>query len=109
MNTDNKFTAGEWTIKTDPLPSRKFLQIRANGEMIANVLQIEKGKFYSANDVEETFANAKLISAAPDMYKALIDILSNYNANLKSGTPVAINEIRVGISIIKKAIDKATK
>lgn len=69
-----KHTSGQWYINDMPLPSRKIIEIKGDGVVIANVLlQHGKGraKYYGIKQIDsETRANARLIAAAPDLLEA---------------------------------------
>lgn len=92
-----KFTKGPW----DLLPaeeSKEYLRVRGatlgGRYKIANVLDLQShhdGSEWCKREVEESIANAKLISCAPDMYEMLeskLDLIrcgigANYSGNPK--------------------------
>jgi len=60
---ETKHTKGEWNV------SSSFLIVNKDGKVLANCMPI--GIEALEVPVEESFANSKLIAAAPDMLKAL--------------------------------------
>ena len=77
---------------------RKYIPVSINMETIAIVIQPEN------NSIEQMYANAKLISAAPDLLFALQNLLmvaKNYEVGNHS-----IN-IHDAYEIVEKAINKA--
>lgn len=96
MNTDNKFTPGEW-IAEKRLSS--YWILGQNKERICSLY----------NDGDKTAANALLIAAAPNLLNALESIITNLRVNIKYEQYPTLQELESGINLIQKAIDKATK
>lgn len=94
MNTDNKFTPGEWKI-TEEMES---LTIHTDKINIAEVLQMDI-------EYEEGKANALLIASSPDILDALIacrEWFEKHSKDYEIGSPNCFIKA-------KAAIDKATK
>ncbi len=95
---NNKHTQGKW--KATGLEIRHI----NNSMILANVYQhLEANQSRS-----EAEANAKLIAAAPDMLEALQNIYNNFSLNIKHNQGLNISEIKAGMSIIERTINKAT-
>ena len=99
---ETKFTKGPWVFEY-PRKKRHYAKVSANdwSHFAKVVVRIEGIKEFS----EEGLANAKLITAAPDLFKALIDIT---NLRYKSTN----GEITVPVELVqqaRKAIKKATE
>ena len=63
------FTKGEWTVYESPFAPAVIIKDKPNRpNRIIVVCRLERG----SEDMAEATANANLISAAPDMYEALI-------------------------------------
>jgi len=87
---DLKITKGIWTINDMPLPARKTIEIKCNGEIIAAIKISERSKYYSIKQVPDKYeANAKLITEAGNvanetglMPRELLDERDTYKAIL---------------------------
>jgi len=69
--------ANKWNIQDMPLPARGFIRIEdSNSNEVARIYKPNvQAKYYGIKQLPEvTQANARLISAAPDMYEALIKL-----------------------------------
>jgi len=71
-----KHTAGEWTQGVNT-SSKEWMQVFCNNKVIAEVKTIHQKGQRESTDFEEEEANAKLIAAAPEMLKALIELPQN--------------------------------
>lgn len=105
---ETKFTEGKWKILPEEC-DRDYIRIRGTAlgrrYKICNVLTPVYENVPS-REAEETRANAKLIAAAPLMYKALEEILN--------GCPPAKAEeafmfVDIAKSIAEQALKKATE
>lgn len=86
-----KFAKGPWRVG----PVDDTLVMDANREEIAQALGDHEGE-----DWESVYANAALISAAPDLYEALSDLLYLCNQN---GHPDEPKEVSVARAALAKA------
>lgn len=97
-----KYMPGEWFVSN----TNSSLITSNNGEQhnwqMANVCQV-----YGMND-EQRQATAKLISAAPDMLKALSDFCEDFEA-FKKGEHTSMSITEQIYNTAKYAIEKATK
>lgn len=79
----SKHTPGPWYVQDDH--GKRWIETEGNDDTIAEVHRRKrKGSVYSC---EEAGANANLISAAPDLLEALIDVrraleLANFTGEL---------------------------
>lgn len=80
-----KFTKGEWTIS---ILNRSF-HINAGVNHVASLTRI---------DIPDSGANAKLISAAPDLLESCIELLEYYK-----------NEVSIPILVVLKNAQNAIK
>ena len=91
--SDTKFTPGEWIqtaqfnvmVGDDPV-KHTFLSTQHTGGLIATV--------------EEREANAALIAAAPDMYKALEDLVTAWHSR---DDDFRMNAFDTSLEVLKKA------
>jgi hypothetical protein len=82
---ETKFTKGEWgSCCTDAIPHFVFDE---GGALICHIAHndiIADVEFYEplmeTVTIEEARANAKLIAAAPDLFKALVDLMDGVEA-----------------------------
>lgn len=100
-------TIGPWRINDMPLPSRKVIEIKKNGEIIANIPYHSKGKCYAMKQInDETRANVNLIAAAPELLAACkdtLDIMLAYQHIPVQKKPCMILQLQ---AVIKKAEGK---
>lgn len=77
---EKKFTKGDWFthIVEEPFSERAFVRAK-NDEGVLTLLETR-----SLSNFEEQKANAKLISAAPDLLEALLNIENDDNLIPKS-------------------------
>tara|TARA_R110000850_G_scaffold224803_2_gene350239 strand:- start:21 stop:344 length:324 start_codon:yes stop_codon:yes gene_type:complete len=102
MNTEFKGTQGEWkSVSNDSywevINNRKYNDNESIFTASLHINKYHKGKIYSDSLSNESKANAQLISAAPELLKALQDVYSD----LFQGA------IPNDLEFIKKAINKA--
>jgi hypothetical protein len=93
-----KHTKGEWThTNVGNFSGTLVSYIGSSDKAVAQLRGCKTG------EEQEADANAKLISAAPDLLKALIDMLPHYNkcVPLPNGT----EEYKAAIKAISKAVD----
>lgn len=95
MNTDNKFTPGEWIASYDIYLSRNVILNEANVPIIV----FNESKICS---FEVSKANCTLVSAAPDMLAALVAWSEYHNSDMSEVEKELLAKTRA-------AIDKATK
>lgn len=98
---ETKHTKGEWTIYSPKHTVKLYSYIYAGDVRIAEIKSFGKNEHFNDATFEEKEANAKLISAAPDMLEALIELqndIESWNNLFES------DRIR-----ITNAITKATK
>ncbi|WP_176026500.1 hypothetical protein [Brucella intermedia] len=83
--TETKFTKGTW-IAARKHSSKVGLPIVASphGRSIAAVTFFGLGEQFKSHD-DESYANAHLIAAAPDLYSALSALLNRYVGLVHSG------------------------
>ena len=94
-----KFTNGKWFTKNE---SKLFSEIFSeNGLRIAEVKSFGKDKVFNDPTVSQRIANAKLISAAPDLFNSLNDLLIYCRSNSTS-------QLEPLIRNAENAIKKAT-
>ena len=93
-----KHTAGPWKV------SSSILVCSEDGEVIANCLSMPEILELSIG-IEESSANAALISAAPDLLQALEAIMADYDAWQKGDieNPIAIVNEEKAIAAIARA------
>lgn len=95
-----KFTEGEWFIEKE----RERNEYGSIGIDISTIGEKEFATIWSFGDLdEESDYTAKLISAAPNLLKALIDITELVDTLPEEGSLIT------AIENAKKAIDKALK
>ena len=92
---ETKFTKGEWTLSSEKWGCVQL----ENGNFIAAYCPKKDG-LYQPEDIEEARANAKLISAAPDLLEALQNLMGIMD------TPIARRKSN-GDSFYKEAIESA--
>ena len=95
------YTKGEWKVNCG---------IRANGELIATTEALKRNLTKDGYNATEEIANARLISAAPEMYEALQKIsYAVMNGNLKVNKSVAIQIYEIATPALAKAEGKEGK
>lgn len=103
--SSNKFTPGPWSASK--IPDRSHYVVHGGNDAlpVADV-RSETGHIRGTRGSVETFANARLIAAAPDLLSAAQTVLAGLHRR--------INEARVetpvfeGIAALSDAIAKAT-
>jgi hypothetical protein len=99
----DKFTPGEWTVLPEEM-DKPYIRIRGarlgGRYKIANVINPNTCQALSDQEAEETRANAKLIAAAPNLLKVLIEAAETLESCRYSEMPMA-KKCR---SIIAKAL-----
>lgn len=97
QNTSGQHTKGQWIIETD---NRNTKDIRSTdtGEVVATIWFEEDGPLYPAQEQQE--ANARLISASPQLLEALQALTKWVTLNTDAMPAELINA--------KAAINKAT-
>lgn len=105
MKTKNNIThtQGPWEMSKD-FEGFRLTQVRAKGELIASVSASEL-TYGTPEYFNKAEANTKLISAAPELLNALMEVLAYEERCANKGEPKIGNRI---LSIIRKAINKAT-
>lgn len=99
----NKFTAGPWSYEAyegDPRYAEHY--VKARDHMVAIVSAANHGEWRDSDDEGESefIANAKLISAAPDLLDALRQCVKWHKT--------VIGDTYFPIESVQIAIDKAT-
>lgn len=97
---NKKHTQGEWSmIYTDTIdqPKKSLLSIHSRGKVIA--------KIYGDVEELEEEQNARLIAAAPELLKALINLTSKCNILPNSQCPENENPYGDALQAIKKATE----
>lgn len=94
----NKFTPGPWLMET----SFNTIWIWDEGKN-SIVTHINLDKEYKSDVVENKNANAKLISAAPDLLKALKEMVRMYESVQPAGGWQGVYD--ESVYTIKKALD----
>ena len=102
-----KHTPGEWTRGVNT-STKKWMQIFCNGKLIAEAKPLNKIGERQPNDFAEEEANAKLISASPELLLALIEIAEAKGTYSLDRLQHAENTIKDMVLLAKQAIDKAT-
>jgi hypothetical protein len=93
-----KHTPGPWRINDMPLPHSKIIEIGP-----CQIKVKERGKAYSIKQVsEETQANARLISAAPELLEMVKTLVGTYNDALAYKDMDLINAFEDAECLIKK-------
>ena len=93
-----KFTKGPWTAKYDP-QLRALIQIYSTEDRILVAVLPDRGTIEAMPEIE---ANANLIIAAPDMYKALECACDKYCIGYAGDSLVKCEDC-----VIQKALRKA--
>jgi hypothetical protein len=72
--SEAKFTPGEWFVDAEqPSGALRRIRAKADGEPIADVFALDRG--HIDHDQEEAGASARLIAAAPDLYRELVHLV----------------------------------
>ncbi|MBX9404782.1 hypothetical protein K5E40_03715 [Pseudomonas baetica] len=109
--SESKFTPGPWGIQDDH--GKRWIETTTgNDDTIAEIhRRRDKGSVYSCG---EALANAKLIAAAPDLYKALERIARPHDCGCVPCTGSCTSEMSLQITVeemrelARAAIFKAT-
>jgi hypothetical protein len=75
--SETKFTKGPWVIDSK---YSTFLAVSANSVVVCDVSCCHDG--YHIKPSSEELANARLISCAPDMYKAIEELIEMFEAEV---------------------------
>lgn len=96
-----KGTKGEWTA---------FKSKKSNGFVYVDSEETSFGGVATCyNGLDNAIQNAKLIAAAPELLKALSDIVNNIDGWLETNKPASALESQILHKNAKKAIEKALK
>lgn len=96
-NTEIKFTKGNWFIKESKYQTVLMTDLKFDDPMRSPVICDLYGQA-----TEEGKANAKLLSAAPDMFNVLSELQESAEYWSEYDVPIGI------VDRIKNALDKAT-
>lgn len=108
----SKYTPGPWRVSPDhpTIIRRDFQPISDEGELIGSACGHTNSGFYPSE--EESIANARLISAAPELLAALVEIMT-FEEYFQDSGPLESrwmsNELKAAISACESAIKKATE
>jgi hypothetical protein len=96
-----KHTPGDWSF-WQKYQGEDIASIRANGKIIADVVGQNSGEGVMK---DEALANAKLIAAAPDLLKALKEMLRHTDGNCAEEPMTTLTQAELEA---RAAIEKAT-
>lgn len=101
MNNEPSFTPGPWRYVQQPVKSAGYYICTVDNNIEGTFIGEVGGGLQSMHEIEQ---NAKLIAAAPELYKAVIKFLKVINR-----TPTALEHYGEAIQLGQQAIKSLEK